>query len=458
MVKENFDEIKKKISQEKKIVNEINLISNYLQNADIEERKMIQAHLRLLDDALKRENEKLGELLGSFSSEEKEEIPKTVEEETKEISPVEMPKKEIKKKEKHKEKEIKKIIPKEKIKPKVSYKPRKYTLEKIPELDKWVLKRLKKKEKDEKKVKEVKPSSYIKFANKLFGAKVREKTKDKKFVSLEKDLIKSNLGITPVSYISIIILTTIISFIVAIFIFTFFLFFDLEAGFIIVQMEEDIFSRILKIFWIPIVVPVATLIFTYLYPSMERKSIEGKINIELPFATVHMAAISGSRIEPTKIFRIIVRTREYPNLEKEFNKLLNEINIYGYDLVTALKDSALKSPSQKLADLFNGLATTITSGGDLYSFFEKRSQTLLFDYHLEREKQTKTAETFMDIYISVVIAAPMILMLLFVMMKVSGLGISISTGMLTFLVAGGVTLINVFFIIFLQLKQPAGSE
>jgi len=115
--------------------------------------------------------------------------------------------------------------------------------------------------------------------------------------------------------------------------------------------------RFLKTFWIIFVVPAGTLLFLYFYPSFERKSLEGKIDQELPFATIHMAAISGSMIEPTKIFSIISSTDEYPNLEKEFNKLLNEINIYGYDLVTALKDRAINCPSQKLGDLFNGLAT-----------------------------------------------------------------------------------------------------
>ena len=77
------------------------------------------------------------------------------------------------------------------------------------------------------------------------------------------------------------------------------------------------------------------------------------------------------------------------------------------------------------------IKTFITSGGDLPDFFDKRAQSLLFEHRLEREEYTKSAETFMDIYISVVIAAPMILMLLLMMMKISGLGISLSSGMIT---------------------------
>jgi len=220
------------------------------------------------------------------------------------------------------------------------------------------------------------------------------------------------------------------------------------------MVQGSLLSRITTIFWILFVFPLGTFIFAYFYPALEKKSLETKINQELPFATIHMASISESLVEPSNIFRIIISTKDYPTLEKEFIKLLNEINVFGHDLVTALRNIAFNNPSKRLAELLDGLATTITSGGDLSDFFEKRSQTLLFDYKLEREKNTKTAETFMDIYISVVIAAPMILMLLLIMMRVSGLGIALSTSMISLIMVLGVSAINVIFLVFLQLKQP----
>ena len=424
-----IEEINEAIEKEKKIIREINLLSGDVKNTEDEEKQMIESQINRLRNSLKEANNDLLEALENSGMEKPLE----------QVSKLEIPKNE----------NVKKIV--------IKGKPQKYGGEKISEFDKQVIKRLKRKEREEKEKKEIKPSEYVKFANKLFSSKIQEKFNPKKFVSLEKDLIKSNLGYTPVTYLSIMRLTIIISAIVAFLIFVFFLFFDFSDTGKITLMSENLGLRFLKTFWILIVIPAGTLLFMYLYPSMERRSLEEKLNQELPFATIHMAAISGSRIEPTKIFMIVAMTKEYPHLEKELNKLLNEINVYGYDLVTALKDSAVNSPSQKLADLFNGLATTITSGGDLYDFFDKRAQTLLFEYRLDREKQTKSAETFMDIYISVVIAAPMILMLLLMMMKISGLGVSLSTSTLTFLVVGGVSMINIFFLVFLQLKQPAGG-
>ena len=63
----------------------------------------------------------------------------------------------------------------------------------------------------------------------------------------------------------------------------------------------------------------------------------------------------------------------------------------------------------------------------------------------------------MDIYISAVIAAPMILMLLLMMMRISGLGISLSTGMISLIMILAVSLINILFLAFLHIKQPEGA-
>jgi len=324
-------------------------------------------------------------------------------------------------------------------------------------LERETFKRLLKKEKKVEKKKTIKPSKYVKLANNLFSGKSIALLKKGKFRKLKRDLLQANMQVLPKSYVSVIFLTTVLSIIFGIFALLFFLFFNVGAQLpIITLVKESLIKRLLKVFWILFVIPLVTFLFMYFYPSMEKKSIGNKINQELPFATIHMASISGSMIDPSKIFHIIISTGEYRYLQKEFIKLLNEMNVFGHDLVTALRKQAFNSPSRKLSDLFNGIATTITSGGDLPGFFEKRANTLLFDYRLEREKYTKSAETFMDIYISVVIAAPMILMLLLMMMRVSGLGISLSVPMITLIMVLGVSLINIVFLVFLQLRQPEG--
>tara|TARA_Y100000310_G_C20641280_1_gene794073 strand:- start:228 stop:1502 length:1275 start_codon:yes stop_codon:yes gene_type:complete len=354
-------------------------------------------------------------------------------------------------------KEKVRVIPQQKVVSKKVIKKPELIKTKFVGVEKDTLKRLLKKEKKVEKKKEMKPSAYVKTANKLFSNISINLLEKGRFRKLKIDLVRANMQILPKSYVSVIFLTTLLSVFAGLFAFVFFLFFNVGSKLPIVTMaQEEILSRLVKVIWIFIGVPIITFIFMYFYPAMEKKSLGNKINQELPFATIHMSSISGSMIDPSKIFEIIVATGEYVYIKKEFIKLLNEMNVFGHDIVTALRRQAFNSPSRKLSDLFNGLATTITSGGDLPEFFDKRASSLLFDYRLEREKYTKTAETFMDIYISVVIAAPMILMLLLMMMRVSGLGISLSVPMITLIMISGVSVINVIFLVFLQLKQPEG--
>lgn len=324
----------------------------------------------------------------------------------------------------------------------------------ITELEKRVIKRINKSKKEEVRKKERKPNIYAGIASRIFSNVSGVLIKDKNFNTVVRDLLKTNLKFIPTIYISMMLLSTLISLGVALIIFLFLLFFKITATPPFISFAGDLMIRFLSLFWILFVIPIITFISLYFYPSMERKSLEMNIDQELPFATINMSAIAASRIEPTNIFGIIVSTGEYPNLKKQFVKVINEINIYGHDLVYALRSSISSCPSKKLAELYSGLATNITSGGDLAAFFEKRSQTLLLDYRLQREKSTKSAETFIDIYISIVIAAPMILMLLLTMIQVSGLGVSLSPSLISLIMVLGVTLINVGFLIFLRLRQP----
>lgn len=296
---------------------------------------------------------------------------------------------------------------------------------------------------------------YIKFSTLVFGSLARKLTGNNWLAQLRPVLAKSNMGILYESYLSLIFMNALLSVVAGIVAFVFLTFFTLSIiPFDIAPYHGALGMRLLSFVWLPFVTGLAGFFGTYYYPSTEESSVASAIDRELPFAVIHMSAISSSGIEPAQLFRIIATGKEYPALRKEFRKVLNQINLYGYDLVSALSLGARSSSSQNLADLFSGLSATITSGGTLTSFFSKRAESLLLDYRLEREKFTKTAETFMDLYITIVIAAPMILLLIVIMLNLSSLASGLSPSMITGIIIGVITLLNVIFISLLQLKQP----
>jgi len=301
-----------------------------------------------------------------------------------------------------------------------------------------------------------KPNSYATLANNYFRKISTKLLLGGKLEKLNADLRKMNSPFVVGTYVSMLLFTMSIMFILSVLLFIALLFFKIGFTFPFLSLvKESILLRAVKLFWIIFAIPLFTGILIYFYPQSESKNIGAKINQELPFVAIHMSAIATSGVEPVSIFKVIIKNEEYRYSRLEFRKLLNLINFHGLDLVSALKKVSNSSPSSKLRELLGGLATTINSGGDLHDFLEKHADTLLFDYKIEREKYTKTAETFMDVYISIVIAAPMILLMLFVIMGSTGMYfMGLTTNIMSVLIILIIIVLNIGFLVFLRLKQP----
>jgi len=415
-----LEQLKKNIEQEKEIIIDIKSILLSLESEKIYKDFFIES-LEPLIDQLNMLNNIVPELI-------------------KESSPIK----------KGDEKETKKGREKAEKTVKISYvspskKEKKYiTLNKKDK--KEFLKKLKLSEENFKHIKKLKekqeialkPNPYAIFANRLFRS--RTEYLAKQMTGLSNDLKRGNVRFMAPTYISMAILSMIITGILGILIYIILLFID--------------FSNWTYV-WIPILLPSLMVTGFYLYPSSEASAVVKKITQELPFATIYMAAVAGSNIEPTKILKIIAESDEYKNIGIEMKKVLVQVEIYGFDLVTSLKNVAARTPNERLSEVFSGIASNISTGGDLKKFLEKKAENFLLDYKLERQKFSELAGTFMDIYISILIAAPLVLMMMFIIMNVAGLGLGgLSINLLLILSILAIIVVNIIFLVVLNMKQP----
>lgn len=282
------------------------------------------------------------------------------------------------------------------------------------------------------------PSEYVRLSNKLFR-KISDSISNQ-FADLGRDLKQSNSRYMLSSYLSMAIMSVFLVTIFGLLIFTGLIAFNLSNW---------------KWVFLPVGLAGVVMAIFYMYPSSVASSTQKKISQELPFASIHMSAIASSNIEPSKILKIIAGSPEYPNVAKELRKVIAQVDVYGYDLVVSLKNVAKRTSNKDLAELFSGLATNISTGGGLKNYLEKKSESFLNNYRLERKKYTDLAGTFMDVYISILIAAPLIMMMMFIVMNVAGLGMAgLSMNMLMILSICGIVLVNIIFIVVLSIKQP----
>lgn len=306
-----------------------------------------------------------------------------------------------------------------------------------------------------------KPNYYVTLSSRLFS-NIAYKLANNPDIgqSLNLNLKKANMYYLPSTYLSITLFAMLVAFIFAIAI-------ALIYSFFTISMTDALYPslkfiglnglalRLLKNIGIAVLVPLGVFVIALTYPQTQATAISNKVEDELPFAIMHLSSVAGSGVEPKKVFEILAKSPEYPVVSNEIKKIMNQINLYGYDLVTALKNIAKSTSNQKLAGLLNGIATNIVSGGDLKAYLDKRSSDSLLDYKLARKKYSSMAETSMDIYIGILVAAPLILMVLLILMNVTGFGFGMSMSTLTMILIGGIALLNVGFLMFLQIKQPS---
>ncbi|MBI5061458.1 MAG: type II secretion system F family protein [Candidatus Aenigmarchaeota archaeon] len=267
-----------------------------------------------------------------------------------------------------------------------------------------------------------------------------------KFKSLKEELIQSRLGIVFENYVGRMIFFSAISF-VAIFLY-------LSIGLLLIGLPV----------WFSLIgglisgLIAAFVIFTvfYTYPFQMMASNRNSIEANMPFAINHMSAIAASGVPPHVMFRLLTDVREYGEVAKEARLVSRNVEVFGMDVTSAIKDVAKRTPSLEFRQFLNGVAATISTGGDLKKYLKNAAEESLADYKTKREKYMSTLSTYADFYTAVLIAAPLFFIsILSVMSMIGGelLGMSIPAAMnLGIYIL--IPILNVGFLLFIHFTQP----
>lgn len=300
-----------------------------------------------------------------------------------------------------------------------------------------------KKKKESKKTEE----KYIWFktvAIRLFGGIVDKYIKD--FESLKTSLLQANIKVLYRSYLSMILLISLLCFIISV-----------PTLFIVLSiLGFDIILLIIYTISISIIITVVAFILGYLYPFSTVSSRRRSIETNMPFAINHMAAIAGSGVPPYTMFKLLTSFGEYGEISNEARKIVRNVDVFGQDIITALREIADRTPSKEFNELLRGIHAIIGTGGNLQLYLKQQADKSLFEYRLKREKYLEALSTYADFYTAVMIAAPLFLVAILAIMNMIGgqlWGMTIDDVMSLgiFLL---IPIVNTAFIMFIHFTQP----
>ncbi len=286
--------------------------------------------------------------------------------------------------------------------------------------------------------------SYIK-SSAVYFYKLAEKYEEK-FSHLHPQLVSADIRMLLKTWLSILFFTTLLAFIVS---FGTTLLLGLILGF-------DIIVLIVMVLFVPVLAASFTFIFFYLYPLYKKNRIKKNIETNLPFALTHMSALASSGLSPEHIFDMMVGFREYGEISSQARLIVRNMKAFGMSSSEAIKGIAARTPSQNFRHVLIGIQTTTEKGGDLVHYLNELAEKAVLEYRMRRETYLKTLEMYADLYTTVLVAAPlMLLVVLAIMGMIGGDVFGFSVDQLMFLITWVILpVLNVFFIAFIELTYP----
>ena len=232
------------------------------------------------------------------------------------------------------------------------------------------------------------------------------------FESIKPDLLKADIGLTLPEYVY------------AMF-FSLLLFFVIEFPIITIITSivlKDILLAVLFSFTLNIVTILIVFFVFYTYPSLVAGKRKKDIEAALPFATTYMATIANSGAPPVTMFKVISQFEEYGEVSKEAEKIYRDVEVFGMDLVGAIRKTANRTPSEELKELLWGLDNVLTSGGNIGDFLHEKSRIFISEYRRRLEQYSRTLSLLIEIYLTLILVGSVFFIIITALMSVIGGG------------------------------------
>jgi len=155
-----------------------------------------------------------------------------------------------------------------------------------------------------------------------------------------------------------------------------------------------------------------------MYPGIEASNRRRNIDASLPYAINYITSMSTAGITPAEIFRLLGDSPIYGESSVEARYIAREIDIFGRDLIDALRLVSASTPSKRMKEFLQGSMASISSGGNLTDYFRTKAD----QYALENRQTQKQFLDFLALiaesYVTAMVAGTLFLIILQSIMSV----------------------------------------
>lgn len=181
---------------------------------------------------------------------------------------------------------------------------------------------------------------------------------------------------------------------------------------LVISQYSLIIGTILAVVISLAVVGGITFLIFLIYPSMIAGNRRRNIDATLPYAINYITAMSTAGIPPAEIFRQLGGSPMYGESAVEARFIAMEIDLFGKDLIDALRLISATTPSLRMKEFLQGAMGCISAGSSLTEYFRTKAE----QYSLENRQSQKlfldTLGLISESYVTAMVAGPLFLIIL----------------------------------------------
>jgi len=270
-------------------------------------------------------------------------------------------------------------------------------------------------------------NSYERFCFNLLGKWV--KTKRENYLSLRNDLISARFK-TPfevylsTAYITSIVVGLVFALIIGIISWVFQLptlvkykgaVPDVVAG---LSPYSIIIGTIFITIFSLLVFGGLTYLAFILYPGLEAGNRRRNIDASLPYAINYITSMSTAGITPAEVFRLLGSSTIYGQSAVEARYIAREIDIFGRDLIDALRLVSASTPSRRMKEFLQGTMASVASGGNITEYFRTKAEQYALENRQTQKLFLETLALVSESYVTAMVAGTLFLIILQSIMSV----------------------------------------
>lgn len=133
-----------------------------------------------------------------------------------------------------------------------------------------------------------------------------------------------------------------------------------------------------------------------------------QIDATLPRTVAFMYALSRSGMAFPQVLRTLADNRRvYGEAAVEVNATVQQMDLFGVDLQTAIEDMGDRTPSENMAELSENLGSVLGSGRSLSSYLRSQYERYKEEAEAQQEQYLELLATLAEAYVTVLVAGPL---------------------------------------------------